>query len=360
MVRPVEIGGKAVALLRTDPASFEGPGFVDAMVLPGRGMMLLQARLRLPDGRLVDALAAPDLPQAATELAGGPDDFAGNASFRFGGAILAPFANRIRGAPLLHAREVETDIGGLPTRLPRNWGGQAPGAEQYAMHGLILAAPFEARADGPSAMSGRLDADDFAGHWPGKTRIDVAWRLEAGALVLKVRATNVGDLAVPMGLGWHPYFALPSADRAQARLSIPASSRVIVNNYDEVLPTGELRAVAGTGHDLSEAGGRALGDLYLDDCYTRFDKSTNATMAELRDPAAGLGLRIASPSPAARALQVYAPPSHDYVVLEPQFNLPNPFGPEWEGEDTGMVTLQPGQSTDYDVSVTAFALPTAA
>ena len=46
----LEIGGQAPVMLRTDPSSFAGPGFVEATILPGRGMMILQARLRLPNG----------------------------------------------------------------------------------------------------------------------------------------------------------------------------------------------------------------------------------------------------------------------------------------------------------------------
>src|SRR3954464_1951198 len=108
MVEPPPIGGGPPVTLRIAPTGVEGPAFVEAQVLPGRGMMLLQARLRLPSGRVVDAIHAPPPEAAAQVLDGGPDDFAGSKSFSFGGAILAPFANRIRGRALDGAREIET------------------------------------------------------------------------------------------------------------------------------------------------------------------------------------------------------------------------------------------------------------
>ncbi|THD58363.1 aldose 1-epimerase [Phenylobacterium sp.] len=356
MAGDLQIGGLPLVRLHAMDAPADGPAFLEAMVLPGRGMMLLQARLRLPSGEAVDALASPDPDAAARKLDGGPEDFAGDNSFSFGGAILAPYANRIRGRALAGSREIETTVAGRTVRLPRNWGGQAPGAEQYAMHGLILDAQVAWTQGAPNRVSGRLDAGDFGGRWPGRAVLTFDWRLEGGGLSLGVTAENVGDEALPMGLGWHPYFALPSGDRRQARLWTAGHARALVNNYDEVLPTGAVEAVAGGAYDFSAPGGRALGDLYLDDCFNDLARGDGGTVAEVRDPASGLGLRVASPSSQVRALQVYAPPDRGVVVIEPQFNLADPFGPEWGGRDTGMALIPPDGRVSYDVRVTAFAL----
>jgi aldose 1-epimerase len=351
------IGGAPVVSLRARDAPADGPAFLAAEVLPGRGMMLLQARLRLPSGEVADAIHAPSAEGAAEALDGGPDDFAGNKSFSFGGAILAPYANRIRGRPLQGSREIETTVAGRIVRLPRNWGGKAQGAEQYAMHGLILDARAQFEQPAPDRVTGRIEAGDFGGRWPSALRLDFEWRLAGGALRLRVEATNTGTEICPVGLGWHPYFNLPSGDRRQARLRLAARARVEVDNYDEVLPAGRLSPVAGSPYDFGGNGGRALAGLYLDDCFTGLVRSDDRAVAEILDPAAGLGLRIASPSPAVRALQVYAPPDQAFVVVEPQFNLADPFGAEWPSDlDTGMARLAPGQSVIYEAEVTAFAL----
>lgn len=356
MAAELKINGEPVLTLRAADAPQAAPGFVEATVAPGRGMMLLQARLRLPSGEVVDAIAAPDPATAAGELDGGPDDFAGDKSFSFGGAILAPYANRIRGRPLPDAREIETLVAGRTVRLPRNWGGKAAGAEQYAMHGLILDARVGWRQDAPDRVTGRLEAGDFQGRWPGRTALGFEWSLTGGGLSLRVVAENAGRDSLPIGIGWHPYFALPSGERRQARLWVPARMRALVNNYDEVLPTGALEPVAGGPYDFSDPTGRALGEAYLDDCFTDLERQGGVAAVEVRDPAAQVGLRVASPCPQVRAFQVYAPPDKPFVVVEPQFNLADPYGAEWAGRDTGMAIVPPGGSTAYEARVTAFAL----
>lgn len=353
MSEQLRIGGAPVVVLRAR-ARADRPSFVEAHIAPGRGFMLLQAKLAMPSGEVFDVLDAPDPVDAAATMNGGEADFAGNAAFAFGGAILAPFANRIRGRPLAASREIETLIDGVQVRLPRNWGGRSPGAETYAMHGLILATPVTFTQTASHRVVGRLSAGSFAGRWPGRADLTFEWRLRGGALTLGVEATSLGPEALPLGVGWHPYFRIPSGRRAQARLRIPARRRVAVNNYDEVLPTGELLDVQDTVHDFRAPRGRSLGAIYLDDCFTDLATVRGVAVAELLDPAAGLALRVASLAPPVRAIQVYAPPDKDFVVIEPQFNLADPYGAQWPaGQETGMLRAPPGTSARYDVRVTA-------
>lgn len=342
------IGGKPIVTLRSEPPPV-GSGIVEAAVLPGRGFMLLQAVAALPDGRRWNLLHAPSPREAALELNGGPNDFAGNRSFGFGGALLAPYANRIRGRSAPDAREIETSIGGRAVRLPRNWGGREPGAEAYAMHGLILNEPVDYEHLSEGVVRGRLLG--FGGRWPGPLELLFEWRLDAGGLRLRLDAHNVGEDTTPFGAGWHPYFRL-AGDRRDARLVLPARLRAQVNNYDEVIPTGMLIEVAGTPYDLRN--GRALGALYLDDCFTGLQPGM--VEVTLHDPVARLGLRVTSQSPPVRAVQVYAPPSESFVVIEPQFNLADPFGDQWQSDvDTGMVWLAPGDRVRYEVVLTTLA-----
>jgi len=352
------IGGLPLVRL-SGPRAETGPSIVSALVAPGRGMMLLQAGVRLADGRQADLLATPDLGQVARRLSGGPDDFAGNQSFAFGGAILLPFANRIRGRDMPGAREIEAKVAGATVKLPRNWGGKAPGAAQYAMHGLILnQAVSDYSQSEPASVVGHLAAGDFGGHWTGDSQVDFAWRIRGGGLQLQVEVTNAGANDLPIGIGWHPYFAVPSGRRDQVQLSLPARTRLEVNNYDEVLPTGGRLPVAGTAYDFSGAGGRGLGDLYLDDCFTDLERGPGGGFEiGFDDPAAGLGLRITTESAAVKAVQAYAPPDRPIVVLEPQFNWPDPYGAEWPSSaDTGMALLSPGASTSYAVNLRLVAL----
>ncbi|RAK52827.1 aldose 1-epimerase [Phenylobacterium deserti] len=353
------IGGMPAVTLRASDAPAEGPAILEAVVLPGRGMMLLQAKVRLPSGELFELIHAPPLAEAPGQLDGGPDDFAGNKAFTFGGAILVPYANRITGRNLEGSRETEAEVDGRTVRLLRNWGGKAPGAAQYSMHGLILDAqiPFEQPSE--DVVRGRLQAGSFGGRWPSETELEFEWRLAGGVLSLRIDAHNRGDEVLPMGIGWHPYLNLPSQDRRQARLRLPAAKRAEVNDYDEVLPTGRLLDTVGSPYDFNAPQGAALADLYLDDCFTELERTGGEAVVEVLDPAAGVGFRATSPSPEVHAIQVYAPTDKAFVVVEPQFNLADPYSPLYpQGTQTGMTRVAPGGSVTYEARLEAFALGT--
>jgi galactose mutarotase-like enzyme len=303
--------------------------------------MLERLTARLPGRGFFDIVDGRAEPAA--------DDAFGNAAFSFGGAFLIPFANRIRGRPGPN-RTIETEIAGRTVRLPANWGGKAPGAERYAMHGLILRRTVDVMSREDDRVRGRLDAGDFEGHWLSSTQLDFDLQLRPDRFSVAITATNVGRERMPIGIGWHPYFNLPSGDRTQAVLHIPAERRLVVGDYDAVLPTGEIAPVVGTDYDFAVAGGRALDRRYLDDCFV--DLHGGDPVATIRDPAGGMTLKLTAQAPVA-AVQVYAPPDKPFVTVEPQFNWADPFGAEWpEGTDTGMAWLNPGEHTQYAVDVT--------
>jgi galactose mutarotase-like enzyme len=361
----MEIGGAPVVTLeRPLPPDAEKPAFLRAQILPGRGMMTLQISAHLPGRGATDLLVAPPLSEARSALDGdGESGFPGNASFSFGGAVLLPYANRIRGRLSADGKTAEAALPGRRVTLPANWGGRRPGAERYSMHGLVLASRVEdvrrRTSDEEDHVSGVLHAGDFGGRWVSATEVEFENVLRSDSFTLTVTARNAGSELLPMGIGWHPYFTLPSGEREKARLHLPARRRTLVNDYDEVLPTGEVAPVAGTPYDFSPPGGRPLGDLSLDDCFVDLEvgreKENGRVVLEVVDPAAAYGLRISAGSPPVRAVQVYGPPDRKIIVVEPQFNWADPFGPQWGPDvDTGMALLAPGASVTYSARLELF------
>ncbi|HEX3131622.1 MAG TPA: aldose 1-epimerase [Thermoanaerobaculia bacterium] len=321
-------------------------------------MMTLQVTAHLPKQGEFDLLTSPPLEEARRILEDDSSGFIGNGSYLIGGAILVPFANRIRGEMAPDRRTIRADVGGRSVRLPANAGGRRPGAEQYAMHGLILASRMDEVSreitEERDVLRGSLQAADFGGSWVSDAALEFENVLTGDSFTLTVTARNTGEEPLPMGIGWHPYFNLPSGRREQARLHLPARGRALVNNYDEVLPTGEVEPVAGTPYDFTMPGGRPLSDLYLDDCFVDLDRSNGELVAEIVDPAGSFGLRVTAASPPVAAVQVYAPPEKGFVVLEPQLNRADPFGPQWGGVDTGMMVLKPGGSVVYSARLELF------
>ncbi|MHB2007524.1 MAG: hypothetical protein ACYCOX_05695, partial [Acidobacteriaceae bacterium] len=93
----------------------------------------------------------------------------------------------------------------------------------------------------------------------------------------------------------------------------------------------------------------------VDDSFVDLDRNAQGNVvSELRDLGANYGMRVTAMSPHIRAIQVYSPVDKSFVALEPQFNYGDPFGSEWHGADTGMVTLAPGESVTWKVQLRLF------
>jgi aldose 1-epimerase len=357
---PISIGGQpVVTLARPLPPNPTKLQFVEATVLPGNGMNLLQLKAFLPGKGTIDVLSTMPLPDAKKYLETDNDSF-GNNSFKLGGAILLPYPNRIRGTLAQDGMTLETTIDGQQVTLPANWHGKNPNAEVHAMHGLILSSDFKdvKHQNGPtqSTVSGILHASNFGGHWLSDTDVSVQMTLKNDALEMIVTAKNVGKQPLPMAIGAHPYFEFPSGDRTQARIHVPAEKRVLVDSYDDVFPTGQIEPVKGTPYDFSAPGGKPLGSVFLDECFTDLQRDTDGkVVVDVTDPAAKYGARVTALSPEIKAIQVYAPPDKNFVAVEPQFNLSDPYNKKvWGNTDTGVVTLQPGASVSWHIRVELF------
>ncbi|AXC13242.1 Galactose mutarotase related enzyme [Acidisarcina polymorpha] len=352
-----QIGGSdVVKLQRKATGDGSKPEFLTATILPGRGMNLYQITANIPGKGEIPLFF--DLPD---QFNSSNDDANGDASFLGGGAFLAPYPNRIRGKISPDGKTLTTEWHGKTLTLPANWKGKKDGAEPHAIHGLILKSQAESlntetTADGQTE-SGVIHAGDFGGRWLSKTDLTFTIALTGGAIDTTITAKNVGDEPEPMSIGWHPYFAIPSGDRTQARLHVPAEKLALVNNYDDVFPTGKLvpvKSYEGGKYDYNAPNGKPLDGDFLDDNFSTLKRTAGNVDVQLTDPAAAYGIHILGVSPEIKTVQVYAPPAKQFTAIEEQFNFGDPFGKEWHGMDTGMVTLKPGDSVTWHTRLVLF------
>jgi galactose mutarotase-like enzyme len=352
-----EIGGQKVVTLTRTAVSTTKPEFTSVTVLPGRGMEVLQITANFPGKGNVDVLASPDL-ATVKKMLDVDDTENGDLGYRLGSAFLVPYPNRIRGKLAADGKTLTTEWQGHSITLPANNIGHLPTAERHAMHGLILKAKTDSveveKVPGGEEVSGVIHAGDFGGHWLSKTQLVVTIRLTAEAVDAIVEARNVGTEPEPIAIAWHPYFNLPSGDRTQARVRIPASTYAEVDGYDNVFPTGKVLPVQGTRYDLRAAGGVPLGKEFFDDNWNHIDWVNKAATVQVIDPAWRYGISIEGLSPEIKAIQMYAPPTAKFVAIEHQYNFGDPFGKVWGSTDTGMVTLKPGQTTKWHVRLRVF------
>ena len=351
------IGGRQVVKLTRTPTSTTTPEFTSLTLAPGRGMEIIQITANFPGKGNIDVLASPDL-AGAKKMLDVDDDAFGNLGYRLGAAFLVPYPNRIRGKLSADGKTLTTEWNGHTITLPANNIGKLPTAERHAMHGLILKAKTDdvqvKKIPGGEEVTGVIHAGDFGGHWLSKTDLFFTISLTAEAVDASIVAKNVGGEDEPIAIAWHPYFNLPSGDRSQVRVHIPANTTAEVDGYDNVFPTGKISKVDGTRYDMRAADGKALGTEFFDDNWNHLNWVNGKVTVKITDPAAHYGVDIIGFSPEIKALQMYAPPTQKFVAIEHQYNFGDPFGKEWGKMDTGMVTLKPGQSTKWHVRLHVF------
>ncbi|HMH14352.1 MAG TPA: hypothetical protein VK578_14720 [Edaphobacter sp.] len=345
-------GQDAIVLQRTRLEGQDVPEFLTATVLPGLGMNVLQITAYLPHKGEVSLLASPSLEEAARLPTG---------SLSMGGTFEAPWANQISGPASADGKSLRTVWRGHTFTLPAAQKIHTGGL--VASGGLLLGqgadtASTNVMPDGGEAEA-TFESGDFAGHWVSHTKITTSIQLSSKAMEIKVVARNTGDTPEPMGIGWHPRFAILSGDRGQVALRMPNAMRAEVRDRRSGMPTGKLLPVIGTEYDFTAYSGRQLGNLNMDDSFVHLRPAPldNGPIAELRDPKSNYGLRITAITPTIKAMRICAPASDKFVSIEPNFNYDDPFGPEWaKDEDTGMVVLQPGQSVQWQVRLEIFSL----
>ncbi len=339
------------------------PEFLSATLLPGRGMNVLQIMAMVPSLGKVPLLSSPSLNEAAQRLNGTGTDLRGMESLAMGGAFEAPWANRMGGVPTPDGESIMAVWEGQTMVLPA-----APktGDEALtALAGLLLKRQANTvEPTGSDSFQSKVvyNAGGFDGHWLSQTELTTQVQLNAREIEISVVAKNTGSVPTPIGLGWRPRFALPG-DRADTVLRLPDGLQMEMRSATAPvgagLPTGRLVPLSVQQAEFTRPNGAKLGVQAINASFVHLkqDYMGPGPVVELRDPKNKFGLRITMLTPTIRALRVNAPADKSTVEIDPQFNYDDPFGKEWaKDENTGMVVLQPGQSTQWKVRLEIFPL----
>jgi aldose 1-epimerase len=360
------LGGQdAIVLERTSNGNAAAgmPEFVSATLLPGRGMNVLQITARVPSVGTIQLLDSPPVDEAATILTGTGVDAKGLKSLSMGGAFEIPWANRIGGVPTPDGESMMAVWTGQTMVLPASpLDGDGPPS---AIGGLFLKrqANFVDKQPAPDGWvsKGVYEAGGFDGHWLSKTEVTTQVELNSRVMELSVTAKNVGSVSEPIGIGWRPRFTL-TGGRKDTVLRLPDGLEMEMGrpnvSLNPGLPTGRLLALSGPLAELTKPGGAKLGGVGLSATMVHLKQGymTQGPDVELHDLKNRFGLRITLLAPTIRELRVNAPADSQSVEIDPQFNYEDPFGKEWaKNEDTGMVVLQPGESTQWKVRLELLA-----
>jgi aldose 1-epimerase len=203
-------------------------------------------RVRITDygGRMV-SVEAPDRDGRRDHVVLGFDSVDGyihkSGSF---GTLLGRYANRIAGGAF--------SLDGQSYTLSRNSGSATlhGGAEGFSKHLWIVAA---AEADPVPTLVLRHDSPDGDQGFPGAVTVEAVYRLEADTLSLGFEARTSKPTVINLSV--HPYFNLggPGCGDVLGH-EVTIAGDAFLPTDGEQIPTGEIRAVAGTAFDFREPG----------------------------------------------------------------------------------------------------------
>jgi len=355
MAEPPLIGGMPPLLLKRKQTSHGAKReFTSITLLPGRGLNTFQITANLPGKGETELLRSPSLDEAAQKMNGQGDDAFGNLNHAFGGAFLIPFTSRAGGELSADKSLVSVVWHGKAIHLPNDYLGH------YSVHGLLNTTKAEdlhvADTSDGQTLTAVIHAGDFNGHWLSKTDVRFRIALTGEAVDIRVTATNVGDEPEPMGMGWHPFLRIVSGDRAQARVHLPADMYGVVDTIDG-RPTGELKPVEGTAKDYRSRQGATMPDASTTVNFSKLTRTSGSIDAWLADPKMKYAIRVRGLSPEIRTIHLWSAKDDTFCAIEEQYNYMDAFGAEWKGMDTGLVTLNPHQSTTWHVRLELFDPP---
>ncbi|HEY0836260.1 MAG TPA: aldose 1-epimerase [Azospirillum sp.] len=255
------------------------------------------------DGRVIDWL------RPATEEALAARDPLGMASFP-----LIPFCNRVR--------DGRFSFGGTEVRLPANYA-----HSRHAIHGHAWQRPWTVVERAPDAVT--LAFEHRPDAWPYRYDARQTYELADDGLTVRLSVTNRGGVAMPLGLGHHPYLPRTPDTTVTARVD------AIWSTDAEVMPTRMER----TWVTDRLATGLRVADADLDNNFTGWDRT-----ALVRWPELDVGLRMTAGA-ALDFLVAYTPAAEDFFCLEPVGNCTDwPNLTQLGSERVGGMVLPAGET----------------
>jgi aldose 1-epimerase len=241
---------------------------------------------------------------------------------RYSGAFMLPFPNRIRNGQYVHA--------GREYQLPLN-------DEEYqcALHGFCDDKTLDLvecnEVFGRLVLQGELQGQSG---YPFPLFVRHTYRLSVDKIDVTSYVRNDHSIAVPIGVGWHPYIQLEGSIDSY-ELKIPANHRVVLG--EQLVPTGEVTLE----NDFEDY--QRIGNRYMNDCYKL---SSGRTL--LRNPNTNIEVFVEQDvgSDGYNYGMYYTPPSRNALAIEPMTCAPDAFN-----NGMGVKSLGSGESMELNWSM---------
>lgn len=226
----------------------------------------------------------------------------------YNSVLLAPFPNRIKDGQYVFEDK--------SYQMPINHS-----KEQHAMHGLLYDKAFVIEAMQTEIDEAHLTLKhtylgDVQGY-PFSFDCRVTYHWQSGQyLTCVIEIENTGESAMPLGLGWHPYFTFPSKVN-ELTLQLNCMHQYQVD--ERMIPTLETHAL-----DAFQQM-NLIGDKQLDDCFSLPPNGCYKTI--VKDVAHKITLSIEQETGKNQFnyVQLYTPKDRQSIAIEPMTCIPNAF-----------------------------------
>ena len=233
---------------------------------------------------------------------------------------LVPFANRIgRGAFAFAGENIQ---------LPCNSG-------QHSLHGHGWRSAWDVtkRAGGRVTLAFRHEPDD----WPWAYVAEQTFVLMRSGFGVRLSVRNTDRRAMPLSLGFHPYFPRAKMTGLRATLGgvwLNDGNRLPVSHLDRPL--------------CPEGAGSAVSQIVeIDNCNTGWGREAVIDMPEL-----GLAIALRASEPL-NFLHLYVPPGADFFCVEPVSAMPDAVNRREPSAITGLRTLAAGDVLAVSMTISA-------
>lgn len=263
----------------------------------------------------------------------------------YGNPLLWPWANRIDG--------MTYTFEGRKYHLNPDLGNVRPGPANTPIHGLFVrekrwrVAPPAATSTAASVTASfdYYAYPELAAQFPFAHTIEMTYRLRDGALEIETTIHNRSAAAMPVSLGYHPYFKMADIPRDQWTVDLPAATRYQLT--DRLVPNG-------TTEPNPYPARISLKDTLLDDVFGGLKRDADG-YARITVRAGQQSLAIEY-GPGYEVAVVYAPKGRDFLCVEPMTAITNAFNAAAAGWYKGLPTIAAGQSwsATYRIRPTGF------
>jgi aldose 1-epimerase len=211
------------------------------------------------------------------------------------------------------------------------------------IHGFVTTTDrwqlVEAKADGTAAWAtSRLEfyrQPAWMKQWPFAHTIEITHRLEGGVLEVRTTIVNLSADAMPIAIGFHPYYQLTDAPRDAWTLSVGARTHWLL--AQNKVPTGETEAIERFFPDPRVV---PLRDYSLDDVFGDLarDGQGRATIS-----VAGRSQRLDfTLGPNYRSAVIWSPKDRTFVCVEPMAGITDATNLAHRGLYKELQTVAPG------------------